>query len=212
MKQKIDKGRFKFIEAWVWPEKIEDFVKEILQRLSIKDEDLCHCFSGKSTIGGLRIDIARENNPDIVSDVRELPDKLGAGSQKNVIADPPWEIPYHMRRYFSYAMRDLTQMGGYVIINAPWFPWVTGLELIECWQVVQAFNSYRDVVSFWIFKRVPDGTPCYQGYDESLIRLAKDQRSVLGRSRSAKSRSKLIRSGRKKPIKVEKTDQQPEKE
>ena len=190
MKQKIDKGRFKFIESWVWPEKIEDFVLEMLQRLAIKDDDLCHCFSGKSTIGKLRIDISRENNPDIVADVRELPDKLGAGSQKNIISDPPWEIPYHMRRYFSYAMRDLVEMGGYVIINAPWFPWVTGLELIECWQVVQAFNSYRDVVSFWVFKRVPEGTPCYSGYDEAMIRMASDQRSAKRRSRSKKTDQK----------------------
>lgn len=183
MKKKIDKGRFKFIESWVWPEKIEDFVKETLHRLEIRDADLCHCFSGKSLVGAIRIDIDRSNNPDIVADVRDLPDRLGTGSQKNILADPPWEIPYHMRRYFSYSMRDLVEMGGYVIINAPWFPWVTGLELIECWQVVQAFNSYRDVVSFWIFKRVPEGTPCYQGYDESLIRLTTDQRSVKNRSK-----------------------------
>ncbi len=32
MKQKIDKGKFKFIDTWVWPEKIEDFVKETLHR------------------------------------------------------------------------------------------------------------------------------------------------------------------------------------
>ena len=190
MKQKIDKGKFKFIEAWVWPDKVNEFIKELLHRLEIRDADLCHCFSGKSQVGGLRIDIQREINPDIIADVRDLPDKLGTGSQKNVLADPPWEIPYHTRRYFSYAMRDLTEMGGYVIINAPWFPWVTGLELVECWQVVQAFNSYRDVVSFWVFKRVEDCTPCYQGYDESLIRLAKDQRSASSRSRSTKSRSK----------------------
>jgi len=190
LKQKIDKGKFKFIEAWVFPDKVDEFLRDTLLRLGITNANLCHCFSGKSQLGVLRIDIDRENNPDIVADVRDLPDKLGAGSQKNILADPPWEIPYHTRRYFSYAMRDLVEMGGYVIINSPWFPWVTGLELIECHQVVQAFNSYRDVVSFWIFKRVPSGTPCYQGYDESLIRLASDQRSAPRRSRSTKSRSK----------------------
>lgn len=189
MKQKIDKGKFKFIEAWVFPERVEEFVLDTLQRLQIKHSDLCHCFSGKSQIGALRVDIDRETNPDIIADVRDLPDKLGTASQKNILADPPWEIPYHTRRYFSYAMRDLVEMGGYVIINAPWFPWVTGLELLECWQVVQAFNSYRDVVSFWIFKRVPEGTPCYNGYDEALIQLTKEQRSAPRRSRSKKQGS-----------------------
>ena len=190
MRRKIDKGKFKFIEAWVFPEKVEDFVKDTLQRLEIKNSDLCHCFSGKSQVGALRIDIDRETNPDIIADIRDLPDKLGSASQKNILADPPWEIPYHTRRYFSYAMRDLVEMGGYVIINAPWFPWVTGLELLECWQVVQAFNSYRDVVSFWIFKRVPEGTPCYSGYDESLIRLTTEQRSASHKSGSKKNLGK----------------------
>ncbi len=201
MKQKIDKGKFKFIEAWVFPGQVQDFIKETLHRLEIREKDVTHCFAGRSLIGGLRIDMDRELNPDIIADVRDLPDKLGPGSQKNILADPPWEIPYHTRRYLSYAMRDLVEMGGYVIINSPWFPWVTGLELLECWQVVQAFNSYRDIVSFWVFKRVPEGTPCYESYDESLIRLATDQRSS----------NKRIPSDPKKKIKVQKTDQQKEK-
>lgn len=208
MKQKIDKGRFKFIETWVFPGPVEQFIKETLHRLEVRESDVCHLFCGKSTIGGLRIDMNRELLPDIVADVRELPDKLGAGSQKNVLGDPPWEIPYHARRYLSYAIRDLVEMGGYVIINSPWFPWVTGLELVECWQVVQAFNSYRDIVSFWIFKRVPEGTPCYQGYDESVIRATTDQRSALRGSRSKKTDQKKITSDPKKKIKVEKPDQE----
>jgi len=208
MKQKIDKGRFKFIETWIFPGKVEEFIKETLHRLEIRDKDVTHCFAGRSLIGGLRIDIDRELKPDIIADVRDLPDKLGPGSQKNILADPPWEIPYHTRRYLSYAMRDLVEMGGFVIINAPWFPWVTGLELVECWQVVQAFNSYRDIVSFWIFKRVPEGTPCYSSYDESLIRTATDQRSALRGSRSKKTDPKKITSDPKKKINLQKEDQE----
>ncbi len=201
MKQKIDKGRFKFIETWIFPGKVDEFIKETLHRLEIREKDVTHCFAGRSLIGGLRIDIDRELKPDIIADVRDLPDKLGAGSQKNILADPPWEIPYHTRRYLSYAMRDLVEMGGFVIINAPWFPWVTGLELVECWQVVQAFNSYRDIVSFWIFRRVEEGTPCYSSYDESVIRATTDQRSS----------KKRITSDPKKEIKEQKTDHQKEK-
>ena len=190
MKQKIDKGKFKFLETWVFPGEVEDFIRQTMQRLQIKESELCHCFSGRSRVGALRIDIDRKLGPSIIADVRDLPDKLGAGSQKNILADPPWEIPYHTRRYLSYAMRDLAEMGGYVIINSPWFPWVTGLELLECWQVVQAFNSYRDTVSFWIFRRVAECTPCYQGYDESMIRLATDQRSAKRRSKKTKKGNK----------------------
>ena len=161
MKKKIDKGKLKFIENWVFPAQVTEFIKETMQRLEIPDRDLCHCFSGKSEIGGLRIDVEKESNADMIADVRDLPDKLGVASQKHLLADPPWQIPYHMRRYFSYAMRDLVEMGGYIIINSPWFPWVTGMQLVESWSVVQAFNSYRDVVQFWIFKRVEEGIPCY---------------------------------------------------
>ncbi len=161
MKEKIDKGRFKFIHSWVFPGRVEEFIHETLERLEIPEQDICHCFCGKSQIGGLRVDIEPSNHPDLVANILDLPDDLGAASQKHILADPPWQIPYHKRRYFSYAMRDLTVQGGYVIINAPWFPWVTGLQLVESWAVLQAFNSYRDVVYFWIFKRVPDKSPAY---------------------------------------------------
>ena len=40
MKQKIDKGRFKFIETWVFPGKVEDFVKETLHRLEIREKEI----------------------------------------------------------------------------------------------------------------------------------------------------------------------------
>ena len=161
VKDKVNKGKFKFVKAWQFPGRVEEFIQEKLlgEDYKIKEEELCHCFCGQSQIGKLRIDIDRKNKPDVIADVLDLPDMLGHGSQKNVLADPPWEIPYHKRRYFSYAMRDLTEMGGYVIINAPWCPWVTGLQLIDKWDVIQAFNSYRDIVGFWIFKRVEEGTP-----------------------------------------------------
>ena len=138
MKKKIDKGKFKFIETWMFPGEVDEFIRETLQRLEIREKDVCHLFAGKSNIGGLRVDIDRDLKPDIIADVRDLPDKLGPQSMKAVLGDPPWEIPYHTRRYLSYAIRDLVEMDGYVIINSPWFPWVTGLELLECWQVIQA--------------------------------------------------------------------------
>jgi len=94
--------------------------------------------------------------PDLVADVLDLPDILGCNTQENILADMPWKIPYGKRRYFSYAMRDICKKDGYLILNAPWSPWVKGLELIEVWKVAQAFNSYRELVDFWIFKKIED--------------------------------------------------------
>ena len=98
VKDKINKGKFKFVKSWQFPGKVSAFILEdLLPKLDIKEEDLCHCFCGTSEIGKLRIDIDRKNKPDVVADVTDLPDLLGKGSQKNILADPPWEIPYHKR-------------------------------------------------------------------------------------------------------------------
>jgi len=148
------KGRFKFIDTWVFPKEVDEFIKETMHRFRIQNKDLCHVFCGKSQIGGLRVDADPELHPDLVADCITLPDKLGTESQGHVLADFPWQIGYHQRRYFSYALRDICKTNGYLILNAPWNPWVTGLKLVEVWKVTQAFNSYRDLVDFWIFRKM----------------------------------------------------------
>jgi len=153
MKREIKKGRFKFQETWVFPKEVTWFVKETMKRLHTTQKSYCHVFCGKSKIGGLRIDINKKLKPNLVADVLDLPKILGENSQENLLADEPWEIPYQKRRHYSYAMRDIVKPGGYLILNAPWDPWVKGLKLIEVWKVRQAYNSYRDLVDFWIFKK-----------------------------------------------------------
>ena len=148
------KGRFKFQETWVFPKDVEDFIYETMDRLKTPSASYCHVFCGKSKIGGLRIDIDSKVKPDLVADCLSLPDKLGLESQSNILADFPWQIGYFQRRYFSYALRDICKPNGYLILNAPWNPWVKGLKLIEVWKVMQNFNSYRDLVDFWIFQKV----------------------------------------------------------
>ncbi len=147
-------GKFDFVESWKFPDDVQSFLHYITGRLQIEEKDICHCFSGSSTFGGLTVDIAENNNPDLVADIRDLPDIVGTESQGNILADPPWSIPFGQRRAYSYAMRDITKTGGYLIINSPWNPWVKGLEHIGTWEVRQRFNSYRDVVHFRIFRKV----------------------------------------------------------
>lgn len=160
LKQQFKKERFTFEKAFVFPYEVDCFITTITWRLKIVRRKLCHCCCGESQIGGLRIDMKHEVKPDLVARVQDLPNILGENSQDNILIDPPWAISYQSRREFSYAVRDILKVGGYLIFNAPWCPWVTGLSDIsdsntEVWKVVQNFNSYRDLVDFWIFKKLP---------------------------------------------------------
>lgn len=148
------KGRFRFQETWVFPKEVDEFIRLTMLKLNTPEKSYCHVFCGKSKIGGLRVDIDETVEPDMVANCLELPDKLGFESQANILADFPWQIGYYQRRYFSYALRDVCKAGGYLILNAPWNPWVKGLELVSVWKVMQNFNSYRDLVDFWIFKKI----------------------------------------------------------
>ena len=147
------KGEFRFLDTWVFPIPIQDWLKDLMKSLYIHPKSLTHVCCGKSKIGGLKIDIDASLKPDIAADILDLPWILGNNSQAHTLADFPWQISYADRRYFSYALRDITEEGGFVIINSPWNPWVKGLKLIRCYKVFQSFNSYRDLVDFWLFQK-----------------------------------------------------------
>lgn len=153
----VKKGRFKFEPCFEFPKEVSEFIPEIMQKLGTPEKSYCHVCCGKSKIGGLRVDKEASVEPDLVADILDLPDILGMNSQANILNDMPWVIPYGKRRYFMYALRDICKVGGYLIINAPFDPWVVGLELVPpVWKVRQAFNSYRDLVDFWIFRKTHD--------------------------------------------------------
>lgn len=155
LQQKFEKkGKFRFQESWVFPYEVDEFIRAKLTEFQINQKSVCHVFCGKSEIGGLRIDIDEKLKPDLRADCLQLPKILGIESQANIMADFPWMIGYADRRYFSYALRDICKVGGYLFLNAPWNPWVDGLELVQVWKVLQAFNSYRDLVDWWIFKKI----------------------------------------------------------
>lgn len=150
------KGKFDFVEAWRFPKDVQEFLLDLFKSLHIKKKDLCHVCSGKSRLGKIRIDIDKNlKQPTIRADILKLAKKKKwKNSQKHVLADLPWQIGYSDRRYFSYALRDICKLGGYVIINSPWNPEVQGLKFLRVYKVRQRFNSYRDLVDFWIFEKV----------------------------------------------------------
>lgn len=147
-------GKFFFVESWRFPIPVEKFIKDLFKSLYIPEKMVCHVCSGKSRIGGLRIDLDISLKPDIACDVLDLPWILGENSQEHVLADLPWQISYGARRYFSYAMRDICKEGGFILINSPWYPWVKGLKFLRTYKVGQTFNSYRDLVDLWLFQKM----------------------------------------------------------
>lgn len=147
-------GRFKFQKTWVFPYEVTKFLLMTFRRLGINPhKELTHVFCGESQLGSLRIDNDEALKPDLVANVLDLPKTLGENSQENILADFPWQISYPARRKFSYALRDICKLDGYFILNCPWNPQVKGMKFLECWKVIQLFNSYRDLVDFWIFRR-----------------------------------------------------------
>jgi len=150
------KGKFRFVEAWKFPKDVTEFLKDLFKSLDIPNEDLVHLCSGKSKLGKIRIDIDTSlKQPTHYGDIIKMSKtKRWRKKAKNTLADFPWQISYQDRRYFGYAIRDFTKLGGYIVVNSPWNPWVTGLLFMRCYKVYQAFNSYRDLVDMWIFKRV----------------------------------------------------------
>lgn len=152
--EKFEKiGRFKFQKTWIFPYEVTKFLLMLFFRFEINPhKELTHVFCGESQLGAVRVDINPELKPDLVADVKNLP--FANQSQKNILGDFPWMIGYNDRRKFSYSIRDVTEIGGKIILNCPWNPEVTGMKLLEVWKVIQNFNSYRDLVDFWIFERV----------------------------------------------------------
>ena len=153
MKQEIKFGRFKFEKVFRFPSDVEKFILYMQTKLELDEKKITHCFCGNSKIGHLRIDINKNVRPDLCASVLDLPNILGENSQDFILADPPWVIDYGSRRKFSYALRDILKPNGILIINSPWSPWCEGLIELEVWKVEQTYNSYRDLVDFWIFKK-----------------------------------------------------------
>lgn len=151
MKSQVKIGRFIFEEVFIFPYEVDRFIAHLTDEFKIDRRKICHVCCGESQIGGLRIDINEKLKPDVVADYKYLP--FQNNSQDVVLSDPPWVMKYGETRRFSYHMRDLVKEGGLLIINAPWDCSCKGLELLKVYKVRQAYNSYRHLVDFWIFRK-----------------------------------------------------------
>ena len=83
----------KFKEAWAWSRKEEELYRQLLRNY----RPVLHVFSGRSTLGDVRIDC--ENFPEVTHRIRIVPSldfKLPFRDNEfeAAIADPPWINQY----------------------------------------------------------------------------------------------------------------------
>lgn len=111
----IEKKLLKFKKAWAWPQKVEDYFKEM-----IKGKRSCHVFCGSSELGDVRVDIVGPNathKEDILQGLSFEDESFDI-----VFGDPPWEMPYHKRHKIMYEMRRICKVNGLIILNCNWTP------------------------------------------------------------------------------------------
>ena len=162
-------GKFKFIKAWSFPKDISKFAEYLMQYYggNVRNQEKqcwesrkwCHIFCGESFLGDIRVDIIPKRNVTLVSDYKDLVEKLGKNSQDNIILDPPWQIKPLDRMNISYVVRDLLKIGGYAIFNCTWNPWVIGFSRItdensHVYIPQSHFNNYLDGRQWWVLQKI----------------------------------------------------------
>jgi len=171
--KQLTKGKFKFLKCWSFPKDISNFAEYLIGRncksnfdeleRCWKKEPVLHIFCGDSWLGDIRVDIEEKKNVTLVSDYKNLVEKLGKESQQLIVSDPPWQIKPVDRMQISYAVRDLLKIGGKAIFNCTWNPWCIGLsrthaDETECWIPQSHFNNYLDTRMWWVFQKTEDST------------------------------------------------------
>ncbi len=108
----------------------------------------------------------QKRNVTLVSDYKDLVEKLGKNSQENIILDPPWQIKPLDRMNISYVVRDLLKIGGHAVFNCTWNPWVIGFSKIvddnsHVYIPQSHFNNYLDVRQWWVMQKIEYKFCCY---------------------------------------------------
>lgn len=102
-----------FRAKWRWPDDVERFVRS----LTASGYTLNVCW-GKSPLGDVRVDADNAHDPDVVCDMKHLP--FARNTFEATISDPPWKVPYFDRFRPFYECVRVTEVGGYIIVNAKW--------------------------------------------------------------------------------------------
>jgi hypothetical protein len=98
------------VKKVLWAESIEDYLQTLLVGKSM------HICCGKSTLGDYRLDLDRENNPDIICDASRL--CLATDSFDTVLCDPPYNGKFQWNHWL---LEELARVASQRIIFQHWF-------------------------------------------------------------------------------------------
>lgn len=137
--------KHKLKKSWIWDDTINSFMLQKSQGYTL---NLC---SGNSPVGDVRVDLDKENDPDVVADMRCLP--FGDAVFDTVLWDPPWKIGYYQRMKPFFECVRVCKPNGLVIVNSYWIPHSKQVELEELW--VRQDSEWSNASIIAVFRKMP---------------------------------------------------------
>lgn len=134
-----------FKASWKQPEDVDRYLRELIESPSV---NVC---SGKSPLGGLKVDADPEHDPDVIADMNRLP--LPDASFKTVIHDPPWKLAYYNRMTPFFECVRIAKPDARILYNARWLGESENTELEEV--VVRADGRWSNVSTIAIHRKQP---------------------------------------------------------
>lgn len=108
-----------FAPVWAFQPKVAAWVERQLTDLAgLAPGPVVHVCSGSSLLGDVRVDLTQP--ADVRATAFQLPIKDGGAG--TVVCDPPWAMPYHLRRRLNLELARICRPGGLLIWVAPWMP------------------------------------------------------------------------------------------
>lgn len=142
-----------FKASWKQPEDVDRYLRECIEPPSV---NIC---SGKSPLGGVKLDADRDLEPDIVADAvfkkDESPEYLpfADAAFETVLFDPPWKLNYFNRQAGFFECVRICRPNGRILFNSRWLAESENTEIEEV--VVRADDPWANVSTIAIHRKQP---------------------------------------------------------
>lgn len=100
------------VNKLLWPESVSDVLSGLLIGRSV------HVCCGKSLLGDVRVDIDKENSPDIICDAADMSEFISDGEFDTVLCDPPYSGKFQWNHD---VLSELSRIASKRIIFQHWF-------------------------------------------------------------------------------------------
>jgi len=152
--------------CWVWPEGVQEFVKE---RLVGESLNVC---AGANPLATVNLDLDPTDRSIIKGDMRLLP--FESNRFDVVVSDPPWKMSYYERMRPFFECVRVCKVGGRIIYNATWIPMTPSedVTLLETWVRQDVNFGTASIIS--IFEKVKEN-PEYEAAREQELKEGKGE-------------------------------------